>query len=212
MTSASTPSAGSLHGIDRDALVRVVEPIVRAHGAELVDLELKSDRGGWVLRVLVEKAGSAASRLSTRDAAVDLELCADVSRDLSPALDVVDLIPHAYSLEVGSPGVERPLRGAADFARFEGQKAKIKLRDPVATAAGAPAQRVVVGVLQGVEGDAGQERVRIAEGARTHDIPIGSIDRARLVFEIVKHGKHERGGGPQRKHSGPEPRQKKQQH
>src|SRR5208337_192068 len=94
------------HGIDRDALVRVIEPVVHAHGAELVDLELKPDRGGWVLRVFVEKAGAASNKLSTRDAAVDLELCADVSRDLSPALDVVDLIPHAYHLEVGSPGVE----------------------------------------------------------------------------------------------------------
>ena len=61
------------HGIDRDALVRVVEPVLHAHGAELVDLELKPDRGSWVLRVFVEKAGAAANKLSTRDAAVDLE-------------------------------------------------------------------------------------------------------------------------------------------
>ncbi|HSY22761.1 MAG TPA: hypothetical protein VK841_11630, partial [Polyangiaceae bacterium] len=73
----------SLHGIDRVALLRVVEPIVRAHGAELVDLEFKPDRGSWVLRLYVEKEGSLAGRLSTRDAAVDLDLCAGISRDLS---------------------------------------------------------------------------------------------------------------------------------
>lgn len=200
----SSPSH-ALHGIDRDALVRVVEPIVRAHGAELVDLEFKSDRGGWVLRVLVEKAGSAASRLSTRDAAVDLETCADVSRDLSPALDVIDLIPHAYSLEVGSPGVERELRGADDYVRFSGEKAKIKLREPLPGGA----QRVVVGVLQGLDDS---NRVRVVEGARTHEIPLALVDRARLVFEMTKHEK--RGPGGARKHSGPggnhEPRQKKQ--
>ena len=94
--SMTSPPAPLLHGIDRDALLRVVEPVVRAHGAEVVDIELKPDRGGWVLRIYVEKAGASANNLSTRDAAVDLELCADVSRDLSPALDVVDLIPHAY--------------------------------------------------------------------------------------------------------------------
>jgi ribosome maturation factor RimP len=167
------------HGIDRDALLRVVEPVVLAHGAELVDLELKPDRGGWVLRVFVEKAGASANRLSTRDAAVDLELCADVSRDLSPALDVLDLIPHAYHLEVGSPGVERALRGAHDFARFAGQKAKLKLREPVA------GQRVVVGVIDGVN----DGRVTVSDGGRRHDVPLAVIERARLVFELVAHPK-----------------------
>ena len=172
------------HGIDRDALVRVVEPVVHAHGAELVDLELKPDRGGWVLRVYVEKAGAASNKLSTREAAVDLELCADVSRDLSPALDVVDLIPHAYHLEVGSPGVERPLRGAGDFARFAGQKAKLKLREPVG------GQRVVIGVIDRVTGD----RVSVSEGQRRHDVPLAVIERARLVFELTTQPKPSGGG------------------
>ena len=122
------PPSSSLQGIDRDALHRVVDPVARAHGAEVVDMELKPDRGRWILRVYVEKAGAAASKLSTRDAAVDLELCANVSRDLSPALDVADLIPQAYNLEVSSPGVERPLRNESDFLRFTGEKAKLKLR------------------------------------------------------------------------------------
>jgi ribosome maturation factor RimP len=201
--SASTSASFSIpHGIDRDALLRVVEPVVHAHGAELVDLELKPDRGGWVLRVCVEKAGAQANRLSTRDAAVDLELCADVSRDLSPALDVVDLIPHAYHLEVGSPGVERPLRGANDFARFTGQKAKLKLREPVG------GQRVVIGVIAGVT----EARVSVTEGSRTHEVPLALIERARLVFELStqpkggSRGKGAKGSGPagkehkQRKH------------
>ena len=187
-------------GIDRDALVRVVEPVVSAHGAELVDLELKPDRGGWVLRVFVEKAGAAANKLSTRDAAVDLELCADVSRDLSPALDVVDLIPHAYHLEVGSPGVERPLRGANDFARFAGQKAKLKLREPVG------GQRVVVGVIDGVHG----ERVSVSEGSRTHDVPLAVIERARLVFELITQPKGGGAGNKRQKKSDSAGREHKQ--
>src|ERR1700722_11960976 len=126
MSTTPPPSSSSLHGVDRDALQRVVDPVARAHGAEVVDMELKPDRGRWVLRVYVEKAGAAASHLSTRDAAVDLDLCANVSRDLSPALDVADLIPQAYILEVSSPGVERPLRVERDFVRFTGQKARLK--------------------------------------------------------------------------------------
>jgi ribosome maturation factor RimP len=175
------PPSSSLQGIDRDALHRVVDPVARAHGAEVVDMELKPDRGRWILRVYVEKAGAAASKLSTRDAAVDLELCANVSRDLSPALDVADLIPQAYNLEVSSPGVERPLRDERDFLRFTGEKAKLKLRDPVA------GQRVVVGILDGVQ--SGQ--VRVKEGSRVHEVPVSSIDTARLVFEFGASGGRE---------------------
>jgi ribosome maturation factor RimP len=144
-------------------------------------MELKPERGGWVLRIYVEKAGAAANRLSTREAAVDLELCANVSRDLSPALDVLDLIPHAYHLEVSSPGVERPLRAERDFTRFTGHKAKIKLREAV------DGQRVLVGSLAGVA----EGKVRIALGTQVRDVPLSSVDTARLVFEF---------GSKQRKH------------
>jgi ribosome maturation factor RimP len=156
----------------------VIEPIVRAHGAELVDLELKPEHG-WVLRVYVEKAGAAANRLSTRDAAIDLELCANISRDLSPALDVYDLIPHAYHLEVSSPGVERPLRGEDDFVRFEGQKARLKLREAVG------GQRVLIGELAGASGGI----VRVTAGKQTHEVPLSLIESARLVFEFGSSGK-----------------------
>jgi ribosome maturation factor RimP len=129
--------------------------------------------------VVVEKAGAGARALSTRDAAVDLDLCAAISRDLSPALDVADLVPTAYTLEVGSPGIERRLRGERDFARFAGEKARLRLREPVDGA------RVVVGVLGGVDGGA----VRVAEGPRTHDIPLALVESARLVFELPRHEK-----------------------
>ena len=164
-------------GVDRDALLRVLEPVVRAHGAEVVDVEFRPERGGWVLRVYVEKEGAANQGLSTRDAAVSLELCANVSRDLSPALDVVDLIPHSYQLEVSSPGVERPLRNERDFVRFAGHKARLKRR---LDETGSPGDRVIVGLLDGLE----DGRVRVIEGHRLHQIPLSSVETARLVFEF----------------------------
>jgi ribosome maturation factor RimP len=169
----------SLNGIDRAALARVVEPITGAHGAEVVDMELKPDRGAWVLRIYVEKAGASAHNLSTRDAAVDLELCANVSRDLSPALDVADLIAHTYRLEVSSPGVERPLRDERDFARFTGQKAKLRLRDPI------DGERVLVGALDGIS----EGRVRLALGTHIREVPLSSVESARLVFEFGSSGR-----------------------
>jgi ribosome maturation factor RimP len=187
------PPHQSRDAIDRAALDRVLEPVVHAHGAELVDVEFRPERGGWVLRVFVEKAGAAEQGLSTREAAVNLELCANVSRDLSPALDVVDLIPHAYQLEVSSPGIERPLRTERDFARFAGHKVRIKRRPEQPAPAGASGgERIVVGQLSGI--DSG--RVSVVEGKRTHEIPFSNIEAARLVFEFGSGGREPQ----QRKH------------
>jgi ribosome maturation factor RimP len=189
MSSHSPSQRPSQHAIDRAALDRVLEPVVRAHGAELVDVEFRLERGGWILRVFVEKAGAAEQGLSTREAAVNLELCANVSRDLSPALDVVDLIPHAYQLEVSSPGIERPLRTERDFARFAGHKIRLKRRPEDA---GQVAERIVVGVLDGIEGG----HVRVTDGKRTHEIPFSNVEAARLVFEFGSSGREPQ----QRKH------------
>ncbi len=175
--------------IDRAALLAVLAPVVLAHGAEVVDIEFRPERGGWVLRVFVEKAGASEQGLSTREAAVNLELCANVSRDLSPALDVVDLIPHAYQLEVSSPGIERPVRTERDFVRFTGYKARLKRR---LDASGSAGERVVVGLLDGVA----DGRVRVVDGKRTHEIPLSEIESARLVFEFGSSGRESQ----QRKH------------
>ena len=128
-----------------------MDPIARAHGAEIVDVDFKSEQGGWILRIYVEKLGSTDSNADTRDAAVDLDLCSAIARDLSPALDVADFIPHRYSLEISSPGVERPLKKERDFVRFTGKKAKLKLH------AASNGEKVVTGILSGVEAGAQSE-------------------------------------------------------
>lgn len=160
--------------VDRTRLLAVIEPIVRAHGAEVVDFELKSEPGGWVLRVFVEKLGSAEANAPAEQAAIDLELCSQIARDLSPALDVDDPIPHRYNLEISSPGIERPLRDTRDYIRFAGKKAKLKLHSAV------NGQKVVVGVLGPLEGD----RLTIVDGSRTVLVPLEDISSARLVFEF----------------------------
>src|SRR4029078_9067728 len=77
---------------------------------------------GWVVRLFIDSAGDGRAPVSHAD-------CERVSRDISAALDVSDVISHAYQLEVSSPGLDRPLRRERDFARFAGQNARIKLAD-----------------------------------------------------------------------------------
>jgi ribosome maturation factor RimP len=173
--------------VDRARLLAIIEPVVRSHGAEVNDVELKNE-GGWILRVYVEKLGAEANRMSTKDAAVDLTLCSSIARDLSPALDVADPIPHRYSLEVSSPGIERPLRREQDFVRFSGEKAKLKLTKSV------QGQKVLVGTLGKVEGGVLSFHVDAAQ----YEIPLEDVASARLVFEFGSQ-RHPKPGGPKKK-------------
>ena len=152
----------------------MIEPIARAHGAEVVDVEFKSEPSGWVLRVYVEKLGSAENKATTQQAAVDLELCSKVAREVSPALDVVDVVPHRYHLEVSSPGIERPLRSEKDFVRFQGQKAKVRTHNAVS------GQKVIIGVI----GPAKDGAFPLVDGHKTYDIAFDNVSSARLVFEF----------------------------
>jgi ribosome maturation factor RimP len=174
MSSAQKKTRPAL-GADLDRLRAAANPIVVAHDAELVDVELKNESGGLVLRIIVEKAGSAANKATTQQSAVDLETCASISRELSPSLDVMDAIPQRYSLEVGSPGLERTLHGAADYARFAGNKAKLRLHVPQR------GQSVLVGVING----ANENSVQLQDGGASYDVPFSEISSAHLVFELV---------------------------
>ena len=186
------PKSSSPYSVDRARLMAVIDPVVRAHGAELVDIELKNENG-WVLRVYVEKLGAMAEKMSTKAAAVDLECCSQIARDLSPALDVADPIPNRYHLEVGSPGLERPLKKDADFVRFAGHKAKLKLSK------GVGGQKVLVGTLGEVRDENGRVTLSLTESGRTHEVPLEEILSARLVFEFGPASKPGGGSGKKKK-------------
>jgi ribosome maturation factor RimP len=158
-----------LAGLPRERILDALSPVLTAHGVDCVELVWRSDRGERLLEVTVERPGTTEP-----GAGVTLELCTEISRDLSAALDVADCIEGRYRLEVGSPGVERNLYGAADFQRFVGHTARLKLKQPVA------GQFVLVGTLEGVD-DA--ERVVLNVRGEPIGIGLGDVDGARLVFE-----------------------------
>lgn len=151
--------------------MRVLEPVARAHGVDVVEVTFKPERGGWVLRISIEAPGSTEP-----GAGVTIERCAEMSRDVSAALDVADVIHQNYSLEVSSPGVERPLRTAAEFARFQGKRAKVVLSE-----AGPDGQFAYDGAIVRVEG----ETVTLAAGGGGEvSLPVAHVKRAHLVFEF----------------------------
>ena len=144
--------------------------VAASHGLELFDLQFRRESGGWVLRVVLDRLGP--------EELVGIEDCQRVSHDLGTLLDVEDDLtaglPEGYTLEVSSPGLDRPLRGEADYRRFAGRLAKIVTKAPV------DGQSHFAGRLVGVDAGA----VVLEEGRRTHRVPLELVNRARLDVEF----------------------------
>jgi ribosome maturation factor RimP len=152
--------------------VRTVAARVAAgYGLEIFDVQFRREAPGMVLRVQIDRPGPAASA----EDSVSVEDCARVSRDLSAILDVEDVVPIAYTLEVSSPGLDRPLRQLDDYRRFAGRRAKIVLRGQV------DGQGFFRGTLGGVDG---REVLIDGEDGRTHRVPVDAITRANLEVEF----------------------------
>ena len=118
--------------------------VAASYGLDIFDVELRREGGQQVLRVVLDRPGPNA----TAEDSVSLEDCARVSEELSAILDVEDVVPtDRYTLEVSSPGLDRPLRNADDYRRFAGRRAKIVVSEPVAR------QTAFAGRVLGVDGD-----------------------------------------------------------
>jgi ribosome maturation factor RimP len=152
----------------RDAAARVAA----SYGLEIFDVELRREGGQQVLRVVLDRPGPNR----TADESVSLDDCARVSEELSAILDVEDVVPaDRYTLEVSSPGLDRPLRHADDYRRFAGRRAKIVLSEPVAR------QTAFAGRVLGMEGD---DVLFESEGGKQVHLPLRLITRARLDVEF----------------------------
>jgi ribosome maturation factor RimP len=183
----------------RHRLLEIAEPVCHDSGYELVDVEYTRGPSGWIVRVYIDRRPdlpAAASGISFDD-------CERLSRQLGAVLDVEDPVPHAYSLEVSSPGLDRPLRTPAHFQRYLGETAKISLAEPLA------GRRNFKGVLRALEPAAGEQpagepAVLVVDvDGSDFRLPLADIAHARLVPDwdsVMKRG----GGGSDR--PGPEAR------
>lgn len=141
---------------------RMIAPSLAAMGYDIVRVLLTGGQRP-TLQVMAERADG-------QDMSVDD--CAEISRAVSALLDVEDPIAGAYTLEVSSPGIDRPLTRPADFQRFAGFEARVETRQPV------EGRKRFRGRLLGLEGDS----VRIATPEGEAALPVDDILRAKLVL------------------------------
>ena len=145
--------------------------VARSYGLEIFDVQFRREASGMVLRVQIDRPGPAASA----EESVSVADCAHVSRDLSALFDVEEVVPVAYTLEVSSPGLDRPLRGRTDFDRFAGRRAKVVIREAL------DGQTFFKGRLAGTDGDAA---LIDGDDGRRHRVPLGLVTRANLEVEF----------------------------
>jgi ribosome maturation factor RimP len=144
----------------RSELRQLLEPGVQALGFELVDVEFAGSGPHGTLRVYIDSPQG-----------VNVDDCAAVSRQLSAILDVEDPLPAAYTLEVSSPGLDRPLVTAPDFRRFTGETVKVQMVQPL------NGRKRFKGRLVAVTDD----QVVMEVDDERFELALADIERARLV-------------------------------
>ncbi len=153
----------SHEGVD-ERLATELAGIATSAGCELVRVEFK----GGVLRLMLDREPGGVTH----------EDCANVSRQASALLDVVDFGPTRYTLEVSSPGLDRPLYQPADYARFTGRKARITVQSP------GERKKTLIGRLAGFDPANGGRVSLQDEKGETQMIPLSQVSKARLEIEI----------------------------
>jgi ribosome maturation factor RimP len=143
-------------------LQAIIEPAVTALGYELVGAEYLSQGRHSVLRVYIDHENG-----------INVDDCADVSRQISAVLDVEDPIHGEYTLEVSSPGLDRPLFTAEQYQRYSGSLADIRLRSPI------EGRRKFKGRMHGVR----DEQVVIDVDGEEYLLPLDAIEKAHLIHE-----------------------------
>jgi len=151
----------------REKIVALVEPVLESEGLELVDLEFAKMGSRWLVRILMDREGG-----------VSLQDCADMSRLIGDILDVNDVPPGPYNLEVSSPGLDRPLTRDKDFERFKGRRVKIRLTEKFEGA------RNFRGVLTGLVEEEGRKFVVLEAEGKVFRLPKDEISKANLEYEI----------------------------
>jgi ribosome maturation factor RimP len=154
-----------------DQIRAIAERVAASRGLEIWEIQSRREAVGHVVRIVIDRPGPAA----TAEESVSIEDCEQVNREISTILDVEDPLPFSYTLEVSSPGLDRPLRGEGDYRRFAGRLAKIVVSEAVDN------QKAFEGRLRGLDGG---EVLLEAPNGRLHRLPLRLVTRGRLEVEF----------------------------
>jgi len=150
--------------VDREVLNSLIERVAARENLELVHWDLVGPPGGLLLRIYIDKPGG-----------VTHGDCQNLSKQVETLVDVEDVIPSGYILEVSSPGIERPLYKPSDYERFAGSRIKLRTSAPI------NGQRTFHGRLDGFS----ENKVRLeADNAGHMEIPFESVVRANIEFKF----------------------------
>lgn len=141
----------------------LIEPIIVSEGMELIDIEYRRESRGWVLRLYIDKEGE-----------VTLNHCSHLSKLIGDLIEVKDLIPHSYVLEVSSPGLNRPLKKEKDFITYVGEIIKVKTFKPI------DQKKRFQGTLLGYK----EGKVMISSDNQEVHIPFSLIDKANIQYQF----------------------------
>jgi ribosome maturation factor RimP len=168
--------------VKHDELTQLLSPVIASLGLECLGVEYSPYSGASLLRIYIDAP----------DRAVDIDDCERVSREVAAVLDVEDPIKGRYTLEVSSPGLDRPLFTPAQFARFAGQSAKLSLNVPL------DGRRRFQGPIKAVDG----ERITIEQDGVDVVIEHGNVLKANLVPEFEPKGEKKGGDKPRKGKAG----------
>jgi ribosome maturation factor RimP len=155
-----------------DIISRVEEfagPVLESVGLELVEAQYRRESSGWVLRLFIDRAEESVPG-GPAGSGVTLVDCVHMSREIGRLLDIEEVMGGAYTLEVSSPGLDRPLTKPKDFLRFAGRQVKVKAMLP-------EGRRKFKGTLLGIE----NESISIEVGGEVLKIPYDQAERVQLV-------------------------------
>jgi ribosome maturation factor RimP len=151
----------------RDKMLELLEPIFEAEGMELVELECLRGKPRWVVRIYIDKDGG-----------VTIDDCAQISSQVGDLLTVYDIPPGPYTLEVSSPGLDRPLARDRDFVKYRGCEVKIRLGEEL------EGRRNFRGTLKDYIEDGGEKLLVLDVEGKQYRIPRDSVLKANLQYEF----------------------------
>jgi len=151
-----------------EKIAALILPVLEDLQMELVDLEYQREGRDWFVRIFIDRPGG-----------VTLDDCVEVSREVDDLIEVEELIDHAYRLEVSSPGLDRPLKKAADYQRFVGQTVKIKTFEQLDPDHRGHLRKTFSGVLLGLEADVVSIDQQDRKGGRI-ELKLSQIAKANL--------------------------------